>query len=271
MQATFTKLKKGLGQHFLLSQKTAEKIVDLAEDLEHFNVIEVGPGRGILTREILKRNPKYLLSVEKDRSLIKWHSDLLLLYQNNYKIVEADALFMKEEEIMKQPVKVIANLPYNISVALFLKWLNNIKYFTHLTLMFQKEVADRIVAKPNSKAYGSLSILSQLLCNIEEKLIISPEEFFPKPKVYSSVITVRPLETQRFQIDIKALNKILNIVFTQRRKMLRTSLKKLTTNIDSIFKSIGLTGNERPENLSIKEFCLLANSLFSNQKIHLYF
>ncbi len=167
MKPTFLKPKKSLGQNFLLSQEVAKKVVDLAGDLEGFNVIEIGPGYGSLTREILKRNPKSLLSIEKDSNLVKQHNQLLNYYPKKYRIIQADALFITEKNLIEHPVKVIANLPYNVSVALFLKWLNNINFFTSFTLTFQKEVANRIAAKPNSKNYGYLSIISQLLCDIK--------------------------------------------------------------------------------------------------------
>ncbi|MDN5247756.1 MAG: 16S rRNA (adenine(1518)-N(6)/adenine(1519)-N(6))-dimethyltransferase RsmA [Wolbachia endosymbiont of Tyrophagus putrescentiae] len=260
MEHIFSKPKKSLGQNFILSSETVRKIVDLSGDLGNFNVIEIGPGHGALTREILKRNPKCLLAVEKDSNLIKQHSQLL---SNRYKIIEADALDIVEEKLVELPVKVIANLPYNISVPLLIKWLNNIKFFTSLTLMFQKEVAERIVAQPNSKNYGYLSIITQLLCDVKVEFHLSPQEFFPKPKVYSSVVTIKPLPTERFLVDRAALAKLAHTVFSQRRKMLRTSLKSVVNNVEIVLKNAQLSGNERPENLTIEQFCLLANSFVS--------
>ncbi|OEY86570.1 16S rRNA (adenine(1518)-N(6)/adenine(1519)-N(6))-dimethyltransferase [Wolbachia pipientis] len=257
------KPKKSLGQNFILSSHTAKKLIDLAGDLNGFNVIEIGPGYGSLTKEILKRNPKFLLAIEKDTNLIKQHDQLLGLYKGKYKIIEADALHIKETEFIEPPIKIIASLPYNISVALFLKWLDNIANFTNLTLIFQKEVAKRIVAQPHSKDYGYLSIISQLLCKVEIKFDLLPEEFFPKPKVNSSVITVNPLPLQRFEIDINALKKLVQVVFVKRRKMLKTSLKNILNSKYDIFKSAQLTGNERPEDVTIEQLCVLA-VLFKN-------
>ncbi|MDG7052627.1 MAG: 16S rRNA (adenine(1518)-N(6)/adenine(1519)-N(6))-dimethyltransferase RsmA [Wolbachia endosymbiont of Alcedoecus sp.] len=253
------KPKKSLGQNFILSSEITKKIVVLAGNLEDFNVIEIGPGYGALTREILAHNPRSLLAIEKDSNLVKYHDQLLNEHQGRYRIVEADALHVIEEKLTERPVKVIANLPYNVSVALFLKWLNNIKFFTSLTLMFQKEVADRIIARPNSKDYCSLSVLSQLLCNIRKEFDIEPKEFFPMPKVHSSVITVNPLPTQRFAVNLETLTKLTRVVFAQRRKMLRNSLQNITSHAETILENAKLNGNERPENLTIEQFCLLAN------------
>ncbi|WP_265033392.1 16S rRNA (adenine(1518)-N(6)/adenine(1519)-N(6))-dimethyltransferase RsmA [Wolbachia endosymbiont (group A) of Sicus ferrugineus] len=261
MRKFLLKPKKSLGQNFILSSEITKKIVALADSLENFNVIEIGPGYGALTREILVHNPKSLLSIEKDRDLVKHHDQLLNEHQGKYRIIEADALHVIEEELIERPVKVIANLPYSISVVLFLKWLNNIKFFTNLTLMFQKEVADRITARPNSKDYGSLSVLSQLLCDIKKEFDIEPKEFFPRPKVHSSVITVNPLTTPKFAVNLETLTRLTRAVFAQRRKMLRNSLQNITNHAETVLENAKLSGNERPENLTIEQFCLLANNV----------
>ena len=261
MRKFLLKPKKSLGQNFILSSEITKKIVALAGSLENFNVIEIGPGYGTLTREILVHNPKSLLSIEKDRDLVKHHDQLLNEHQEKYRIIEADALHVTEEELIERPVKVIANLPYNISVVLFLKWLNNIKFFTNLTLMFQKEVADRITARPNSKDYGSLSVLSQLLCDIKKEFDIEPKEFFPRPKIHSSVITVNPLPTPKFAVNLETLTRLTRAVFAQRRKMLRNSLQNITNHAETVLENAKLSGNERPENLTIEQFCLLANNV----------
>ncbi len=261
MRKFLLKPKKSLGQNFILSSEIIKRIVVLAGNLENFNVIEIGPGYGALTREILVHNPKSLLSIEKDRDLVKHHDQLLNEHQGKYRIIEADALHVIEEELIERPVKVIANLPYNISVVLFLKWLNNIKFFTNLTLMFQKEVADRITARPNSKDYGSLSVLSQLLCDIKKEFDIEPKEFFPRPKVHSSVITVNPLPTPKFAVNLETLTRLTRAVFAQRRKMLRNSLQNITNHAETVLENAKLSGNERSENLTIEQFCLLANNV----------
>jgi len=261
MRKFLLKPKKSLGQNFISSSEITKKIVALAGSLENFNVIEIGPGYGALTREILVHNPKSLLSIEKDRDLVKHHDQLLNEHQGKYRIIEADALHVTEEELIERPVKVIANLPYNTSVVLFLKWLNNIKFFTNLTLMFQKEVADRITARPNSKDYGSLSVLSQLLCDIKKEFDIEPKEFFPRPKIHSSVITVNPLPTPKFAVNLETLTRLTRAVFAQRRKMLRNSLQNITNHAETVLENAKLSGNQRPENLTIEQFCLLANNV----------
>ncbi|WP_349967583.1 16S rRNA (adenine(1518)-N(6)/adenine(1519)-N(6))-dimethyltransferase RsmA [Wolbachia endosymbiont of Armadillidium arcangelii] len=261
MRKFLLKPKKSLGQNFILSNEITKRIVALAGSLKDFNVIEIGPGYGALTREILAYNPKFLLSIEKDSNLVKHHEQLLNEHKGKYRIIEADALNVVEKELVECPVKVIANLPYNISVVLFLKWLNNIKFFTSLTLMFQKEVAERITAEPNSKDYGSLSVLSQLLCDIKKEFDIESKEFFPRPKVYSSVITVKPLSNLRFAVNLETLTKLTRAVFAQRRKMLRNSLQSITSDVSTILENAKLSGDERPESLTIEQFCLLANNI----------
>lgn len=256
------KPKKKLGQNFILSSDVTDKIAVLAGDLSEFNVIEVGPGFGSLTQSILKCNPKYLLSIEKDESLISKHNSLIESYGGKYQILNADALHVKEWELVDKPVKVIANLPYNVSVALLLKWLEDINFFTNLTLMFQKEVADRIVATPNSKSYGRLSILTQLFCDVKKEFDLKPEVFFPKPKIDSSVVTIIPLPAPRFSVDIYTLKKVMNTVFSKRRKMLSSSLKEISYDIDALLNAAEIEGSKRPEDLSIKQFCKLANVLY---------
>ncbi|WP_410519847.1 16S rRNA (adenine(1518)-N(6)/adenine(1519)-N(6))-dimethyltransferase RsmA [Candidatus Mesenet endosymbiont of Agriotes lineatus] len=256
------KPKKKLGQNFILSSDITDKIAALAGDLSEFNVIEVGPGFGSLTRSILKCSPKYLLSIEKDESLILKHSSLIENYVGKYQILNADALHVKERELVDKPVKVIANLPYNVSVVLLLKWLEDINFFTSLTLMFQKEVADRIVATPNSKSYGRLSILTQLFCDVKKEFDLKPEVFFPKPKVDSAVVTITPLPSPRFSVDICTLKKVMNAVFNKRRKMLSSSLKEISHNTDALLNATEIEGSKRPEDLNIEQFCKLANALY---------
>ncbi|MBV0899455.1 MAG: 16S rRNA (adenine(1518)-N(6)/adenine(1519)-N(6))-dimethyltransferase RsmA [Wolbachia endosymbiont of Fragariocoptes setiger] len=259
MKHTLFKPKKSLGQNFILSDKTAEKIVSLAGSLENFNIIEIGPGYGVLTEQILKNNAKFLLAIEKDRDLVKQHDQLLNQYKGKYKVIETDALYIAEENLIELPAKIIASLPYNISVALLLKWLNdNIKIFDCLILVLQKEVAERLVAQPNSKKYGYLSVLSQLLCDVTIEFDLSPSEFFPRPKVYSSVIKINPLTEQRFPVNLKVLSKLMNIIFAQKRKMLRNCVMKDNKNI---LQKLQLSGEERAENLTIEQLCLLANHL----------
>ncbi|XGA08567.1 MAG: 16S rRNA (adenine(1518)-N(6)/adenine(1519)-N(6))-dimethyltransferase RsmA [Wolbachia endosymbiont of Xenopsylla cheopis] len=255
------KPNKKLGQNFILSSDVTDKIAALAGDLSEFNVIEVGPGFGSLTRSILECNPKYLLSIEKDESLISKHSSLIENYDGKYQILNADALHVKEQELIDKPVKVIANLPYNVSVVLLLKWLEDINFFTGLTLMFQKEVADRIVATPNSKSYGRLSILTQLFCDVKKEFDLKPEAFFPKPKVDSSIVTITPLPAPRFSVDICTLKKVMNTVFSKRRKMLSSSLKEISHDTGALLNAVEIEGNKRPEDLSIEQFCRLANAL----------
>ncbi len=154
--------------------------------------------------------------------------------------------------------KIIANLPYNISTVLLFKWLDNLEYIESMTLMFQKEVADRIISPPNKKSYGRISVMCQWLCNIKHELDLSPDLFTPSPKVYSSVITLTPRHTPLAPANKKILEKLCAVLFQQRRKMLRGSLKQLTKNPEVLLDKAGIDSTLRPEQLSVEDFCRLA-------------
>ncbi|UWI83235.1 16S rRNA (adenine(1518)-N(6)/adenine(1519)-N(6))-dimethyltransferase RsmA [Wolbachia endosymbiont of Howardula sp.] len=263
MRRVLFKHKRNLGQHFIVSDEVIKKMIIISGTLEHFNIIEIGPGYGALTREILKHNPKSLLAVEKDSSFIKFHSHLLNTYKSKYRIIEADALYLAEETLISPPIKLIANLPYNISVMLCIKWLHKIKYFTSLILILQQEVVERLVAQPNSRYYGFLSIISQLLCNIKKEFDILPTDFYPIPKVHSAAITLNVLPIQRYEVNLDSLIKITNIIFTQRRKMIRKILQGITNHVNVVLDNTQLSGLERPASLTIEQLCILTNNLSS--------
>ncbi|CAH58125.1 16S rRNA (adenine(1518)-N(6)/adenine(1519)-N(6))-dimethyltransferase RsmA [Ehrlichia ruminantium] len=253
--------KKELSQCFIHSTDITDKIVNYAGNISNFSIIEIGPGLGTMTYSILKKNPKKLISIEKDSRLLPIHDKIIKKFQGKYEFILSDALDIDLRNIAKPPVKVIANLPYSIATLLLIKWINYINFFHSFTLMFQKEVADRIIAQPNNKNYGTLSILTQLFADVYKMQDFGPEIFSPKPKVFSSVINIVVLPQPRFDVNYDKLRKIVKITFNQRRKMIRSTLKQITNNTDEILHSLNIPNNLRPENLSIKQFCDIANCI----------
>jgi len=252
---------KKLGQNFLLDQNLINKIIKSSGDLKGKTVLEVGPGPGGMTRALLYAGA-YVTVIEKDRRFIKILQELKTICNGRLNIIEADALEIKEEELFKNldPIKIIANLPYNIATGLLIKWLNKISLFESMILMFQKEVAERIVAKPKTKSYGRISIFSQWLCEIDLQFNIKPEAFFPPPKVISSVITLLPRKEPLAKANRVVLEKICKTTFGQRRKTLKSSLKQITTNPETALQAAYIEPSRRPEELSVEEFCTLSRA-----------
>ncbi|MCU7611679.1 16S rRNA (adenine(1518)-N(6)/adenine(1519)-N(6))-dimethyltransferase RsmA [Anaplasma capra] len=258
------KARKSLGQHFILESSIAERIVSHAGDIEGRNIIEVGPGLGIMSEAILKSKAKSLVSIEKDRRLLRIHESLMAKYPN-YRYVQCDVLDIDLNTLISAPSKMIANLPYNISVTLLLKMLQYIHHFEGLTLMFQKEVADRLVAKPSTKSYSSLSALVQLLCDVEKVEDLHPGMFSPSPKVHSSVVNITPLGTTRFPVDYSYATKVLRKIFNYKRKTMRNSLELSAQEFDELLEVCKVSPSIRAENLSIKQLCEVSNFLQSRQ------
>lgn len=250
--------KKNFGQNFLFDLNITDKIVRAAGDLSNHTVIEVGPGPGALTRSILKANPKKLIAIDMDSRCIAVIKDYLLpAYPDKLEIIEQDALRFDMGKIEGR-IKIIANLPYNISTKLLLGWLDNLSKIDKMVLMFQKEVAERLVASPCSKDYGRLSVKTQWLCDVEKEFDLSPQNFFPPPKVTSTVVSICPYKKPLFNADAEVLEKICAAVFSQRRKMLKVSLKQLSDNPVEILERAGIDEKRRPEELSVEEFCKLS-------------
>lgn len=252
--------KKSFGQNFIFDESLLGRIVACAGNIKDKIVLEIGPGPGGLTREILSNNPKELIAIELDNDCLKILSKLKIHYPN-FKLINKDALQINENELSNEKLTVIANLPYNVATALFIKWLNNINKFEQLTLMFQKEVAERICAIPGSKSYGRLSVISGLLAECYINFDIDPKFFFPPPKVTSSVITIIPRTKPLFDVDQTKLEKICKIMFGMRRKMIRVSLKQITDNVEEFLEGTGISPTKRAEELTIEQFCLLANKI----------
>ena len=250
----FIKAKKSLGQNFLMDKNVIKKIVSLSNVLNK-DVLEIGPGTGNLTEYILKQKPNRLFLVEKDKFLCE---RLKLKFKNEVEIRNDDILKIDEKKISNHKLVVFGNLPYNISTEIVCNWilnLNNDFWFSELILMFQKEVADRIVSKVNTSNYGRLSILLNWKMDIVKIFDISPNCFFPKPKVYSSLIHFTP-KKKYFKINnSKNLEIITRIFFNQKRKMIKNPLRQLFSNSQEISNKLKLDLNLRPQNLSLQTYC----------------
>ena len=253
------KINKSLGQNFLFDLNLTDKIVKNSEPICP-TVIEIGPGPGGLTRSILKKKPNVLYTIDKDKQSEKMLTDIKKIYRDNLIIITDDALHYPIWELGDSPRQVIANLPYNTGTKMLTSWLKHIQHFDLLTLMFQKEVADRIVAKQGSKNYGRLSILTNWLTKSKKLFDIPSEAFIPRPKVTSSVIQLKPLHKPLYDVSFKSIEKITQMAFSQRRKMIKTSLKKINGQI--ILKELNISPNLRPENLSIIDFCKIAEKSY---------
>ena len=217
-----------------------------------------------MTRGLLSEGAQKVVAIEKDPRCILALKEVQKHYPDRLVIIEGDAIKIKQEKYFTKPVKVIANLPYNIGTKLLIEWLtvSNWPPFWHsLTLMFQNEVAERIVASQGNKSYGRLSVLSNWRCNTSIKLKLNPEVFFPPPKVTSAVVQLEALAEPRYKSSLHGLEKVVATAFNQRRKMLRTSLKKITPDITTKLKEIDIDPSSRAEDLTIEQFCLISNKL----------
>jgi len=248
------KAKKSLGQNFLIDQNIIDKIIDIVE-IKDKSVLEIGPGTGNLTKNILKKKPKRLLVVEKDNDLVKF---LYKNFDNQIKIINDDILKIDENNLDTNILTVFGNLPYNISTEILCKWILNIKdkhfWFDQLVLMFQKEVADRIIAKFNTKNYGRLSILSNWKLEIEKICDIKPSSFYPKPKIDSSVLLLKPKINFYPLTNPKNLEKLTRIFFMHRRKMLKKPYNLLFNGNPKIANKLDIDLSLRPQNLDFETY-----------------
>lgn len=258
--------KKALGQNFLLDRNITDKIIKMSLDVQGKKdfcedyVFEVGPGPGGLTRSILSNNPKKLTVVEMDERCIKIMEDIKDKVGDRLDIIAGDAMKQNFGAMGAKPRHVVSNLPYNVSVPLLIGWLKDIESFDSLTLMFQKEVADRILAKTKTKDYGRVSILAQLLCKIDRLFDINPNCFVPAPKIWSTVLVFRPLHSGLTSKQISNIEKLTNMAFGQRRKMIRHSLKAVS-GIENILSSLNIGNNLRAEELTPEQFLQIANKI----------
>jgi len=252
------KAKKSLGQNFLIDQNIIDKIINTVE-IDNKSILEVGPGTGNLTKAILKKNPKKLIVIEKDNNL----AELLKKdFDNNIKIINDDILKINENKLDADVLTVFGNLPYNISTEILCNWIVNIKnknfWFDNLVLMFQKEVAERIIAKFDTKNYGRLSILSNWKLEIEKICDVQPSSFLPKPKIDSSVLLLKP-KLDFFPLsNPKNLEKLTRTFFMHRRKKLKKSYNLLFKGNLDIAKKLNIDLNLRPQNLNFETYYKLS-------------
>jgi len=248
--------KRSLGQHFLLDLNLCARIARTAGELVAVNVIEIGPGPGGLTRALLAAGAGSVIAIERDSRCVAALGELAEAYPGRLKVVEADALETDAAALVPPPRRVVANLPYNIATPLLLDWLARIDAYQRLTLMFQKEVAERLAARPGGKQYGRLTVITQWLAEVAIEFNVSARAFTPPPKVASTVVSLIPRPRPLAPATWTALQAVTAAAFGQRRKMLRSSLKRLGLDLPAL----GIATTARAETLSVEEFCALARA-----------
>ena len=255
------KAKKSLGQNFLIDNNIINKIVSTV-DIENKSILEIGPGTGNLTASLLKKNPRRFYVVEKDKRLAQ---ELKEKFKKQIIIINDDILDIEENCISDQELIVFGNLPYNISTEIICKWILNLNdkkiWFKNLILMFQKEVADRIISKFGTKNYGRLSIITNWRLDIKKIADVKPNSFFPKPKVDSSLLFFFPKKEYYKFKDPKNLEKITRVFFNHRRKMIKKPFNKIFQSNNEILKRLGINLNLRPHNLNFETYYKLTNEL----------
>lgn len=253
---------KALGQNFLFDLNLTRRIARSAAPLEGFTIIEVGPGPGGLTRALLAEGASQVIAVERDRRALPALAEIATAYPGRLNVIEGDALAV--ELAQQGPAKIVANLPYNVATLLLIGWLSQEPWppwFASLTLMFQKEVAERIVAKPGEEAYGRLSVISQWRCDAKKLFDVNRSAFTPPPKVTSSIVQLIPRMKCEPECQLSNLERVTAAGFGQRRKMLRQSLKSVFPNAEEVLGQLGLDPTARAETLSVSDFARLAQLL----------
>ncbi len=256
--------RKSLGQNFLLDLNLTGKIARQAGDLTAHDVLEIGPGPGGLTRALLLEGARKVVAVEADARCLPALEEISAAAPDRLELHHGDALKLDPLPTLTAPVAVVANLPYNIGTELLVRWLTPANWppkWDSLTLMFQREVAERIVATPGSKAYGRLAVLAQFRCEARICFELPPQAFSPPPKVTSAVVHITALPAPRFAANPKILSEVVARAFNQRRKMLRASLKGLLPDMAEVLTSIGIDPQRRAETVSLQEFCALAEAV----------
>ena len=256
--------RKALGQNFLMDLNLTGRIARRAGDLRNSDVLEIGPGPGGLTRALLSEGARHVVAIERDARCLPALAEIAAAFPGRLTVLEGDALRIDPAAHLQPPIRVVANLPYNVGTELLVRWLTPETwppFWSSLTLMFQKEVAERIVAAPGSKAYGRLSVLAQWRAMPRIAFEIPPRAFTPPPKVTSAVVHIDRLEAPRFEADPATLSRVVALAFGQRRKMLRASLRSLGPDIETRLAAVGIAPTERAERLSIEDFCRLSRHI----------
>lgn len=256
---------KRYGQNFLLDQNITDKIARLAGPLDQCTVIEIGPGPGGLTRSLLSAGAKQVIAIELDTRCLGALAELEKAADGRLQVISEDALKVNCAELGDSPRKIVANLPYNVATPLLFNWLEDIHAYESLTLMFQKEVADRLMAAPRSSEYGRLSVMTQKCAYIGSLFDLPPEAFFPKPKVTSSVVQLKPKPEVLSKEYFSALEHVVKVAFAQRRKMLRSNLRELNfPDLDKTLRDINIQPTSRAEELTVADFTALTDAYVKN-------
>ena len=256
--------KKSLGQNFLLDLNLTSKIARYAGNLDQFDILEIGPGPGGLTRSLLHEGARKVVAIEKDNRCIEALEEIQATFPGRLKLIQGDALSTNASEHLADPVRIIANLPYNIGTELLVRWLTSKtwpSFWQSMTLMFQKEVANRIVASPGSKAYGRLSVMSQWRCDTKIAFNVPATAFTPPPKVESALVHFEALKEPKFPAEVEVLEFVVSKAFNQRRKMLRGALKGYFQNVEEGLLSIGVLPTKRAEDITVQEYCAMSQIL----------
>ncbi|HIJ37288.1 MAG TPA: 16S rRNA (adenine(1518)-N(6)/adenine(1519)-N(6))-dimethyltransferase RsmA [Rhodospirillaceae bacterium] len=252
--------RKSLGQHFLLDLNLTGRIARAGGPLESGTTIEVGPGPGGLTRALLEAGASKVIAIERDLRAIAAQQEIAQAYPNRLEIIAADALSLDLSVLGESPRRVVANLPYNISTVLLIAWLRQAQAFESFTLMFQKEVVDRLAAKPGGSAYGRLSVITQWFCDVRPLFNVAREAFTPPPKVISTVVRIEPRAQPVAAVPMTVLEEVTAAAFGQRRKMLRSSLRSLGEP-ELLLEMAGIAPNCRAEEVDLDGFGALAKAL----------
>ena len=260
--------KKSLGQNFLLDLNLTGRIARAAGSLADHDVLEIGPGPGGLTRALLMEGARKVTAVERDARCLTALAEVSAAYPGRLEVLEGDALKLDPIPTLPRPLRICANLPYNVGTELFTRWLSAPLWpqdapapWASLTLMFQREVAERICARPGTNAWGRLGILAQWRADVRIAFEVSPKAFTPPPKVWSAIVHATPLPAPRFPADGKVLSQLTLAAFGQRRKMLRQSLKQVSADPVALCEAAGAAPTARPETLDLAAFCALARAL----------
>lgn len=252
--------RKSLGQHFLFDLNLTGRIARGAGDISQGTVIEIGPGPGGLTRALLDNGARQVIAIERDDRAIAIQQEVAAAYPGRLEIIAGDALEVDAADLGEMPRRIVANLPYNISTVLLINWLRRAEAFASMTLMFQKEVVDRLAAEPKSADYGRLSVITQWRCHVRPLFNVAREAFTPPPKVASTVVHLEPRPEPLAPCRMETLEKVTAAAFGQRRKMLRSSLKSLG-DAEALLDAVGLSPTMRAEEVPVEGFCALARAL----------